>query len=353
MSQQNHDIEVIKEAFAKSFIEAMSSQSVEACADLLLSYEDCEALGVTPDISKEAYQAALVLQSENFFKEHSSFIEAKNAAIDSALSLENFVKIDTYKFKLQEGYEASFIKTISISMQERLVETVFYRVGFQIDDAVLVNGKIKINHLAFVRMYESHWDDINAKNTPYPFVEDKKQLRKIVEKYAKKEYIEVIDYCTGWYVHDGDLDLEKCDLTVNLIVTGDLTIKEPVAELRNNLIVLGKTSVNALYLEDESVNVLFLGGIDFKVAVFIIYCSGPYQVLNKPRGPLIYGASETLFVDSSEHVQCLYAPDAGFEDDYSECLAVKLIEKDQDGFEDLRLESILAAIRAGETIFKS
>jgi len=314
MNHQDQDLEAIKEVFAKSLLEAISSKSVEAHTKLVMSYEDYKKLGsIRLDISKEAYQAAVLTQSEQFFEKKSRFIDERNAHVDSAINLDNLAMVINTSLPMSNDYEI-------------------------------------LQHMGFIKPFR--WDDINEENTPYPLVEDNKQLHKIVEKYAKKEYIEVIDYFSSWYVHEGDLILEKYDIKVNLIVTGNLTIREPVAEIRNELIVLGNTKVNVLYLLEEGNNTLFLGGVEFKVAIFVIY-SGAYQVLNNPRGPLIYAGSETVFIDTTEQVQCTYAPDQGFEDDCSEILLPKFLIKYEDGFSEINIEAVVEAIRTGENIFKA
>jgi len=361
MSQKNQDLEAIRQTFTKSLIEAISSKSVEAYTKLVMSYEDYEKLqSISLDISKETYQAAVLTQSEQLFEKKNQFIDERNAHADSALSLDNLAMVVDTSLPVSNDYEflqhMGFIRPFTIKMKQRLIDDIFYEVFFDIKLAFLVDGEIKLHHdhedADAVFFAENNWDDINEKNTPYLLLEDKKVLRKILEKHAKKEYIEVLDYFHSWYVHEGDLILENYDIKVNLIVTGNLTIQEPIAEITNELIVLGNTNVNALYLSEEGNNTLFLGGIEFKVAIFISF-SGAYQVLNNPRGSLIYASSETVLIDTAEQVQCTYAPDEGFEDDYSKILLAKFLTKYEDGFSEIDLDAVLEAIRAGETIFKN
>ncbi len=351
MKQQNHDIEAIKEEFAKSFIEAISSKSVEACADLVLNAEDNKTLEIDYGFSDKVYRKKLMTQSKNFLKEQRKFIDKMNADQTSAISYENYLKINTYDFEIPKEHPACFIKTISISMKERLIDGVFYQVGFQIDDALFINGKIKINNLFSVRMYESYRDEINEENTPYPLVKDKKILRNALGKHANKEYADILGYYNDWYLHEGDLTIEKFDLKVNLIVTGNLTIKEPVVEVPHELIVLGKTQLNTLYLNEPN-DVLFLGGIEFKDCLFIMD-SGPYQIFNHPKGPLIFSWSESIEVNSLEQVECCPASELGEKGDVSELLLEAFYSKNkEDGIYELKLELILETLRAGKSIFK-
>lgn len=359
MTAEAQNLGPIESAFAKAFIEAISAKSVEGCADLVLTYEDCAALGVDFGLSQRAYRKRLKKQSKNFLKEKREFIDKKNADPNSAITVENFVAIDTYEFALEDGFEAGFIKTISISMKIRRVDGMCYQVGFQINDAVFVNGNIRINNLHGVRMSESYWEEITKENTSYPLITDKAELRGIIQRYAPKyvdrEYINILDYYSNWYVHEGDLTLESyLEVKVNLIVTGNLTFKEPVTSVTRELIVLGRTSVNALVLEDTN-DALFLGGVDFAVSAFVIYTSA-YIILNRPRGPFLCAYCETLEIDDLSGIQHLYAPELDANADFSQFLLDGFYEASEpdEGYEgyELNYPAVLEAIRAGRSIFK-
>lgn len=349
MEQIFQDIKKIEEEFSKSFIEAISSKSIEACADLVLSYEDNSTLEVDYGLSEKRYRKRLLEQSENFLKGQSKFIDKKNAALESAISFENFEEINTYDFEIPKKHPACFIKTISITMKKRLVDGIFYQVGFQIEDAVFVNGKIKINNLFSVRMHESFWDEINEENTPYLLIEDKASLNEILGNHSDREYAEILDHYNNWYLHTGDLVLDSYEVKVNLIVTGNLKIKEPVTEVLHELIVLGNTSLNTLFLEETN-DVLFLGGIEFTVGLFIMD-SGAYQIFNSPKGPIIFAQSETIEVENTQNILCLYAPELDKNGDYSEIILDEFCGKEE-GNEYLEIELIIETLRAERPIFK-
>ena len=53
------------------------------------------------------------------------------------------------------------------------------------------------------------------------------------------------------------------DIKVNLIVSGNLTVKEPQAAFNRELFVLGRTFVRSLQLEGDE-NILLFGGLTFE-----------------------------------------------------------------------------------------
>lgn len=353
MQVENMDknLETIKYHFAKTFIEAISSKSIEACAELLQSFDDQIYLtGATAelDMSKEEYNTLLRKRTKEFLDEISDFIDKKNENADSALTIEHFTEINTYDFEIKEE-PFQVINTISINMNTRLVDEVNYQVGFQIENALLIQNKIKISNWYFVKRYESVWDEINEKNTPY-LKANKEKVRTLMADHLDEEYSLILNDWNNWYYHEGDLELEKFDLKVNFIVTGNLTIRENLVEIDRELIVLGKTNLNALYLDEDN-NVLFLGGIEFKTGVFIL-SSGAFQVLKQPKGPFLYTYSESNDIENINNVNCFI--DAAMGEAQGAChelLSEKFIEEGTDVY-DLDMDTIVEALRNGENIFK-
>lgn len=93
----------IELTFAKHFISAISTKSVEACADLVINSEDNKLLEIDYGLSEKAYRKRLRTQSENFLKENREFIHLRNANNSSAISQENFLEIDTYDFEIPKS----------------------------------------------------------------------------------------------------------------------------------------------------------------------------------------------------------------------------------------------------------
>ena len=69
------------------------------------------------------------------------------------------------------------------------------------------------------------------------------------------------------------------------------------------MIVCGETTLNALYLEDESFHLFLLGGVKFNVA--LLSCmAGPFRVINNPDGVFMYNDSDSTEINDTEKVKC-------------------------------------------------
>jgi len=343
------NLQTIKTAFAHSFIQAISTKSVVDCVQLssYIEYQMYFSGEYTkPSYLRKKFDNWIVLRDvKKFLKKANKFISQKNSNKNSALTIANIAKIDTYDFEISKE-TLQIIDTLSITMNTRLIKDVNYTIGFKIDHALLFNGEIKINW-NFVKYYESYSNDINETNTPYTKIESKEKLEKICANHIGKEYLDILNRYNAWYVHEGDLELDTYDLKVNLIVTGNLTIKEPLTKIREELIVLGNTKVNTLVLEDEN-DVLFLGGIEFKIGLFI-FSTGPYQVINNPKGPLFFSCSESFEIYNTKAVQCVIDIQSDFfQGDINNLLLDEFIEEAK----EVKFEQIIIAIKAGENIFK-
>lgn len=346
----------IKEAFSNDLINALTSKSAVACCKMLLSFDDVLHMNGAEgqaEVTREVYDALSLQRTNEFLNDDmGDFIDKKNAQKDSVIIAAHITKTETYDFTPNDE-PFQIIDTISISMNRRLVDGVNYQVGFQIDDAIFVNGKIKISNWYFAKRYESFWDDINPENTPYPKITDQKKLKAIVKNCSDRETCEdVLSNLRDWYVHEGDLELESFDLKVAFIVTGNLTIKEPFTEIPHELIVLGRTKLTTLLIEETN-DVLFLGGIEFAKAVFVSVTShGAYQIFNRPRGPLFVTESETTDIDEASEIKCFSDTSYGTtHGDFHALLIDRFMPQDVT-VDELDMDQIIDAIKRGETAFK-
>jgi len=299
-------LELLKNEFSKVFIEAVSSKSVEACTNLVVSYDEQNILFGKDGfgMKEEAYKEALTKQCQAFFKKWDTFIDEKNAHAHTKLILDNLDGVHTYSFEIHDE-PFQFLKTISISMKEYKKEKKIHQVGFEIDNPLFINGRLALNNMLLTKCYESFWDDLENipyKNKIHTLDEFKSLVKDVDDSETLEGMFDAYNAYNEWYLYDGDLELEKFDEKVNLVVTGNLTVKEPLVEITTELIVFGKTIVNAMYL-DEGNNVFFLEGVDFNVAL-LSTMPGPYRVINNPRGPFLYSDSDSTIVNNPEKVKC-------------------------------------------------
>ena len=359
-----HSLTLLKNEFSKAFIEAVSSKSVEACTKLVLSYEEQNILFGKDGfgMKEEAYKEALTKQCQAFFEKWDTFVDEKNAYTHTKITLDNLDGVDTYSFEIHDE-PFQFLKTISISMKEYKKEKKIYQVGFQIDNPLFINGRFALNNMLLTKCYESFWDDLE--NIPYKNkIHTHDEFKGLVKDIGDSETLEGMLYAynayNDWYLYDGDLELEKFDEKVNLVVTGNLTVKEPLVEITTELIVFGKTIVNAMYL-DEGNDVFLLGGVEFNVAL-LSAMPGPYRVINNPKGPFLYSDSDSTIVNNPEKVKC-YA-DYVYGESHGDILTIlkeKYIDRDEpyEGEEveedDYHINSgqIAEDIKLGENIFNN
>ena len=344
-------LELAKDNFAQAFIEAVSTKSIEACKKLVLSYDEQAVLFGKENIvmSKEDYHKVLTRQCQAFFEKWEKFIDEKNASSFTKLTLNNLAKVDTYEFKVtNEPFQT--MRRVSVSMKEYKKGKMIYRVGFQIDEPIFINGRFAINNMLLVRCYESFWDDLS--DIPYTDkISTYKEFKELIRGYVNINLDENKFY-GEWYVHKGDLKLDKFDEKVSLIVTGNLTVKEPLVEITTGLIVCGKTVVNAMYLEETN-SIFLLGGVEFDVALISVLTDS-YREIYHPKGPFLYNDSESAEIIGAEEVECYFNNAFGeFSCNIEETLKEKYIDRDNDEPSmGVDIDLIVEDIKLGKNIFK-
>lgn len=99
-----------------------------------------------------------------------------------------------------------------------------------------------------------------------------------------------------WYVYEGDLIIDEIKLSnIPLLVTGNLTINQPVVEVEEygGLMVFGKTKVQYMRLAGHG---YFLGGIEFEILVSMLH--GASKEIYNPQGRLLYRDSENTVIEN-------------------------------------------------------
>jgi len=151
----------------------------------------------------------------------------------------------------------------------------------------------------------------------------------------------------GWYLCEGDLTLDDAP-TSDLVVTGDLTIRAPLAEPSTGLIVLGQTTVNAIYLPGDE-EVFLVGGVRFSVALISIH-SELQRELRDLAGPFAYNDGDSTNIEGVDGVQCYvdYVNTASHGDPAAVLLPTFLLTEDGDEIVDV--DRMLGAIKMGERV---
>ena len=269
------EIEYIKKEFAKEFIEAMSSRSIDKCANVILVYDEYKALrGDDEKISKEEYLKAISTQCNNFFKKYDDFLDSKRLLEDK---IENIELYDVGEIIDNKAIEFIPMDSLTISLAQRIFDNGDKgSIGFEIDHLFIINSKIKINNFLFTKVYES-FDTISKNVLP---------LQKIgFEALSKNKYLEIMkkekfDYTqelissdNEWLIYKGNLILEPENFKLfqyrNIMVFGNLTVNGLLdTDDMLSLIVIGNINANnALIL--GSINLYISGTIYFNDALII------------------------------------------------------------------------------------
>ncbi len=155
-----------------------------------------------------------------------------------------------------------------------------------------------------------------------------------------------------WFVHEGDLVVERYEAEVNLLVTGNLTVKESLMEIKSSLVVSGKTELNSLFLGGGGNHALFLDGVEFTTAL-VSYITGPFKVLNHPIGPFLYNHSDSTYISNPKGVECLVDFALGeSHGDVHRLLAAEYIDVLSDGDYSIPVDKLREDLRAGKCIFR-
>ncbi len=120
-------------------------------------------------------------------------------------------------------------------------------------------------------------------------------FRELIEQDKEKLQQIYFEGYHRWYIYEGDLELDELIIgTASLVVTGNLTIRQPFIDIDEGdgcLFVLGKTKVNYISLGQDAG---FYGGIEFE----ILYTTddGEIKIYN-PKGRLLYSDSEGVDIE--------------------------------------------------------
>ncbi len=126
-------------------------------------------------------------------------------------------------------------------------------------------------------------------------------FKESTEKYKtlmKEKFPNAISLDYLWYVYEGDLIVEEIKMSnIPLLITGDLTINQPVVEVEEygGLMVFGITKVQYMELVGYG---YFLGGIEFEILASILH--GAQKYIYNPKGKFLYRDSENTTIKNIE-----------------------------------------------------
>lgn len=260
--------------FLSQLLKVLQSRDGNKGIALLPSYEEYLIMTNDTGTSRANYENNLVKQFKQFFEKYHHLLHKYYAV----LTIERVTRFSFYKvsstFAISADNQLQTIECVSISFAEQpRTADCFEGVGIQIEQALVVNGALRINHFQLVKVYESYRVDyaaINQKITSSEFVI--KTYKELVETYpdlpllprlSKDTYIKLYPKST---IINGELSLEYLDISNNdypegyyeaIYVLGDLAVSESVINSKHEaglaLYVAGTLQTPLLMVGDNSV----------------------------------------------------------------------------------------------------
>jgi len=335
--------------FASAVIGAYGSKSVKACVALLPTKQEDRLIDTVVPFRFGYHRLTAKRFTKQVLKEKSKKIDQLNERSDSALTVANLDSIDTHDFVPDADAAVQVVPRITIRFKERSVDDRLVRAVIIVKEAAIVNQAMRNTHFLNVEIAETSRRNPEAV-TRFTAIHDRQVLKGILEPVIGSEYT---SYVLGdeWEMHEGDLQLETFDIKTNLIVTGDLSVDEPLVEIECSLVVFGTTTVRSLLLGED--NVFLMGGVQFAQAL-LSHHSGPTKVINRPVGPLLYSGCETTETYETSGVTCLFEDAIGnTPGDLQATVHPDYLLEHDDGQTTIDWDRTVSALESGSSILLS
>lgn len=344
-----HSIDAIAREFAHSAVVAYGTKSVKACVNLLPTKEEDRLIDTVIPV-RIGYQRLTAKRfTKQALKESSTKIDRLNERSDSALTVENLAGVDTHRFEVDPIAEVQVIPRITIRFNERREDDRLVRAVIVIKDAALVNGVIRNTHFLNVEIAQTSRRDPEA-ITRFTAIHDQQALKEMLLPVIGSSDT---NYALGyeWELHEGDLELDVFDVECPLIVSGDLTVREPLVEVDVPLIVLGKSRVRSLSLGGDN-GAYLMGGVEFEQALLSLH-SECGQFVKRPAGPLIFTACEATEITETSGVTCLFEEAIGnTPGDLAATVKAEYLVT-EDGYTTIDWDKVVNVLRRGGSILLS
>jgi len=297
-------MEKIKQEFTELFIEAIAENSPEKLYPLCNNYQDMKKYDVELDFT-EAKLGEIVLSNCSKFLDTVDFSITEFTFESSSLNGAND------SLEIVKGHSVIFAKSLTFKFQNKESDNV---LNITISDPIIIDDQIKINNPLLIKFYiykpyikPESITVLNSDNTSHELLlANNDEIRTSLTE--RKVYYEGCSLDMDWYIHEGNLELDSFNFKKNVIITGDLAIHEPLVDFDTSLIVLGKTTSNAITIHDEGMDIYLLGGVDFNIALFI-HSTGSQVELRNLSGPLVNIHSETANVEGEKKVKYFNYPE--------------------------------------------
>lgn len=368
-NSKKENIELIKKQknkFAKEFIDAVTNQSIEKCKKLIIPFDEYVILVDDKEMTADMYDEALTKQCVNFFIEKKDFFNEHMARLE----IEKIDSATIYnlgdKHEIIDNFFYSPIDSLSITMENKVLENDdISSLGFQIDNPVVINSKIRINNFLFTKTYESIYKHVRVKKLHKKFGFKELTLDNFLEimKNSPFDISTLLDECYtlseyNWFIYDGNLvmtseEFNTLDSDSNFLITGNLTIDGVLNLNDHTLFVLKNLKAKDIFIDSSICYIQETAYFNDVLMIEPAADDEPIRINNTEGKFVLNGARFIELGISEDKVTTFfdYANEKHF-GNVQNLLKDRFIELDEYNEINIEREDILEAILNNESIFK-
>jgi len=363
MSNTQEYIESIKEQkiqFANDFIDAINKQDIDMCIDLTLPFSAYKKMYSHSPFSQEKYESIVSELWKEFFKKYQYFFDDNTKVLQNKEINSCTIYDLGDKEKISDDLYSSSIEYILLKMKsETLDDGKISSLVFEIDNPVVLNGKIKFSYQINMLVYESIEENPNI---------EKKYIKHGFDAISSEQYLEIMKevsfddykYYSGynWTIYDGDLNISSKEFQeledyTGYIINGDLNIDGVLDISSKILCVLGSVNAKSIFIIGSLCHIEKVAYFDD--VLIIDRGDGQPVSINDTQGCLVFNGQDSteMTVKEDKVAVCL---DLSYNyntfGDITKILKDEFLEDEGDYF-TVNTYELLEATLNSEAIFKN
>ena len=307
MTVTPEQLQTAAEDLATRFLDAVASQSVEACMQLMPPLDEWRLLTNSPRMSKLSHRMFMKKQCRSFFKKYDRYFERNG----ERLTRESVAAVRVKELdEMMRGHEwfrrAETTATVELRTDEGVQDGGnITALRFEIEFAVMLGSSQSCSKL-WVHNFESVTASVSVDSTTKHVAPlaalgfrqvDKSEFDAVFES-APRGYLSLAKQWNSIQLFEGDLTLTTDDLklldNMSAVITGNLTVDGVLlcGDIEQ-LFVLGDVHASSIIISDTSC--LFAGITRVDEALFIL-SGGTSTNIAAAYGPLVVNDSESALV---------------------------------------------------------
>jgi len=356
--EHRESIKEQKIQFANDFIDAINKQNIDMCIDLTLSFSEYKKIYSHSPFSQEKYESLISEQWKKFFNKYQYFFDDNKKVLQNK-GIANCTIYDLgEEEKISDDFYRLSIEYVLLKMKgETLDDGKISSLVFEIDNPVVINGKIKFSYQINILVYEAIEENPNIV---------KNHIKLGFKPLSSEQYLEIMKdypfedykYYTNlqWFIYEGNLNIstdefDLMDEYIGLIINGNLIVDDVLNIEDKALYVLGDITAKSIFIRGS---ICYIDKIANFNDVLVVHLSDGQPVyINDTKGRLVYSNQDAAEITvDKKNVEVF--------DDRSYCMGFgditallddRFIEIEEDyiGVETCKL---LEALQNGENIYK-